>query len=521
MPIHAIKSAFKAKYAWAVLLGLLVGLRLLALAVSPLPPGGDEAQYWHWSTTLDWGYFSKPPLIAWLISLTSWSIGDSAFGLRFSAPILHGIGAVFLFLTARQLWPQERMVATWTAAIYLLMPAISLSSFLLTTDALLLPLAAMALYGFFRMLDQPGSLVWPVWLGVALGLGLLAKYAVLFLGAGFALLILVDPALRQAIGWRKNSLILLIPILMILPNLAWNRDHSFATLSHTAANVDLAQASTQFSLLSSAQELGTFWLSQFGVFGPIPFFLLLLAFGWALTKPRQSPEFRLMVLGLIPLLIISVQAFSSRAHGNWAVIAFVPASLLLARFAARDWRQTLLLVSLGLHTILATGLLVVLAKPDRFTEGPLGAVLQPLTGWDQTISEIMAKYANDGTGQPFAAIVTDTRLFHYSITWGLRHQSEIELKMWPRYGVPHSHRELMEPLLPGDPRKLLVIVSRPRFAPRVLADFRRIQSLGLVHIPLGAGRTRQFELFEAQGYAPQTRDEAYEQRWQYLDSPPS
>ncbi len=521
MLIHTIKSTFKAKYAWATLLGLLVGLRLLALAVSPLPPGGDEAQYWHWSTLPAWGYFSKPPLIAWLISLTNWSISDSAFSVRFSAPILHGIGAIFLFLTARKLWPQNQMVGLWAAALYLLMPAISLSSFLLTTDALLLPLAAIALYGFFRMLDQPDSLVWPLWLGVALGLGLLAKYAVLFLGAGLALLALVDPAFRRVIGWRNGALILLIPGLMILPNLVWNWDHSFATLSHTAANIDLAQVSTQFSVASSAQELGNFWLSQFGVFGPLTFGLLLFAFGWALTKPRQSPEFRLMVLGLIPLLIISVQAFSSRAHGNWAVIAFVPASLLLARFATRDWRQTLLLASLGLHSILALGLLVVMSKPDHFTDGPLGAVLQPLTGWGQTVSQIMAKYTDDGTGQPYAAIVTDTRLFHYSITWGLRHRTNVELKMWPRYAEPHSHRELMEPLLPGDQRKLLIIVSRPRFAPRVLADFRRIQSLGTVHIPLGAGRTRQFELFEAQGYAPQTRDSAYEQHWQYLDDPPS
>ena len=29
----------------------------------------DEAQYWLWSRTLDFGYFSKPPMVAWTIRL--------------------------------------------------------------------------------------------------------------------------------------------------------------------------------------------------------------------------------------------------------------------------------------------------------------------------------------------------------------------------------------------------------------------------------------------------------------------
>jgi len=27
----------------------------------------DEAQYWFWSQNLDFGYYSKPPMIAWFI----------------------------------------------------------------------------------------------------------------------------------------------------------------------------------------------------------------------------------------------------------------------------------------------------------------------------------------------------------------------------------------------------------------------------------------------------------------------
>ena len=36
---------------------------------------GDEAEYWAWSRELDWSYFSRGPVVAWLIRL-----GTELFG---------------------------------------------------------------------------------------------------------------------------------------------------------------------------------------------------------------------------------------------------------------------------------------------------------------------------------------------------------------------------------------------------------------------------------------------------------
>ena len=51
--------------------------------------GVDEAQYWVWSQDLSLGYYSKPPLIAWIIWITHLAIGHSSFGVRIFAPIIH------------------------------------------------------------------------------------------------------------------------------------------------------------------------------------------------------------------------------------------------------------------------------------------------------------------------------------------------------------------------------------------------------------------------------------------------
>ena len=53
------------------LLTFITFLKIYALYISPLELSVDEAQYWDWSNNLEFGYFSKPPLIAWLISITT------------------------------------------------------------------------------------------------------------------------------------------------------------------------------------------------------------------------------------------------------------------------------------------------------------------------------------------------------------------------------------------------------------------------------------------------------------------
>ena len=62
------------------LLGVTV-LRLLWLAGNPIDLYPDEAQYWLWSRVPAFGYYSKPPLVAWLIALTTAVFGTSCCGV--------------------------------------------------------------------------------------------------------------------------------------------------------------------------------------------------------------------------------------------------------------------------------------------------------------------------------------------------------------------------------------------------------------------------------------------------------
>ena len=81
--------------AWrlALFLAVLGGLRIAYLAVGPLDLSPDEAHYWEWSRRLDLAYYSKGPLVAYLIRALTAILGTSAFGIRMGAVLLSVVGA--------------------------------------------------------------------------------------------------------------------------------------------------------------------------------------------------------------------------------------------------------------------------------------------------------------------------------------------------------------------------------------------------------------------------------------------
>ena len=78
-------------------------LRVFAIISTPLELSADEAQYWLWSKELNWGYFSKPPMIAWLIHVSNNIFGDYDYSIRIFAPLIHGINALVIFRLSQEI----------------------------------------------------------------------------------------------------------------------------------------------------------------------------------------------------------------------------------------------------------------------------------------------------------------------------------------------------------------------------------------------------------------------------------
>ena len=109
---------------------LLTALRILALAITPTDLFVDEAQYWFWGQNLDFGYYSKPPLIAWLIRfVTDLANSSDAFWVRVPAPFLHGLTAVLLGVFAARRF--DFVTGAWVSVGYVTLPIVAVGSFMM------------------------------------------------------------------------------------------------------------------------------------------------------------------------------------------------------------------------------------------------------------------------------------------------------------------------------------------------------------------------------------------------------
>lgn len=310
----------------------------------------DEAQYWLWSQHLDWGYYSKPPMIAFIgRAVTKLAGSDEVFWVRVPAPLLHGITAILTGMIAAKLYDQR--VGIWAALLYLTTPFAILGSWLFTTDTVLLPFFAAAILAFIH-LSERRSIAWAVALGICTGLGFLSKYAMLYFPVMASLAALLVPQAR--IAWRDFGIACLVAMIVAAPNLLWNLHNGATTLRHVAVeNAHLGAAKPD---LSRGLD---FLLSQFGTFGPILFAVLL----FAVWRARRTDIRLLLALSLPVVLFMVVQGIRAHANANWAVTAYIAGTVLVARILVRE-APRLLMVSFGLHLALAVAAPLLYVFPD-------------------------------------------------------------------------------------------------------------------------------------------------------------
>src|SRR5436309_4597418 len=108
----------------------------------PLDLASDEAHYWDWSRHLDWSYYSKGPLVAWLIRASCalagpWSeahTGNLMFAVRLPAVLCGTLLLASLYVLTVQVHGREPL-ALADVAIAPTLPPIAVGLSVMTIDA--------------------------------------------------------------------------------------------------------------------------------------------------------------------------------------------------------------------------------------------------------------------------------------------------------------------------------------------------------------------------------------------------
>ncbi len=393
-------------------------LRIYSLYVSPIELSVDEAQYWHWSRNIDFGYFTKPPLIAWLIGFSTFIFGNEEWAVRIFSPIIHLFISLVLWGTAKFAFgPNSGKIA---ALIWIFTPAASLGGFIISTDTPLLLFWSLSLLFLLISLKENSSFT-SLFVGIFLGFAFLSKYAALYFLIFFIIWWLIYD--RSTFLSIKNILIILFTSFLIAStNLYWNYLNDFTTVNHTISNANLSVITLNYN------NVIKFLSSQLLVFGPL---LLLLYFLVIIDSLFKERDITLLAMISFPIIIlITVQSFLKIANANWAVTTYVGATLIISYYATLT-RNTVfkLFIYLGifLNIAISAYILIITINGSFY---PLNLKSNPLRknlGFENLASKIHETFLEEKVSKIIFEKRGDISRFNYYLN---RHDNDLENKIF-------------------------------------------------------------------------------------------
>lgn len=496
-PAESLPRLSAAQGAWVVAALALLGF---AYRIWWIPHSGitlfvDEAYYWDWSRTPAFGYYSKPPVIAWLIAASTALFGDGVLGVKLLTMALYPLTGWVLYRLGCELF--DEAAGRWAAVLFLCAPMTGLLGMFVTTDAPLLLCWALAALSLWRALTRPG-LGWWCATGAAVGIGLLSKYTMAAFVPG-ALLVwwFVPPRGGRSHRVAGPLLAAAIATALFAPNLLWNLEAGWPTLRHTA---EITVASGARGGIAALLE---FTAGQALMLGPIAFGLWLAASMRARAQPNPGDEEQRGAANAFvaamtwPLLLIgAVQAWRAHANLNWAAPAWLGACLWIGAAWTRPPQASRWLFAAASTALLLSALVLHLDGIATLAGRELPARLDAfarMRGWDRAfdaLRPVLAAHAG-------AVVLGENRTVlahaaYHTRALGLR------LRAWNPEGRIDDHYRLTTRLDPGQGRALLI--SERADPQDVLSRFERATPLATATADIGPGRVITLHVYLLQNF---------------------
>ena len=347
--------------------------------------GPDEAHYWEWSRHLDYGYYSKGPVIAYLIRAGTALFGNTEFGVRFFAPVLYLLGSLLLYKIGKELFDEATGVCA--AALFQVVPLFSAFGIIMTIDAPSIFFWILSLYLFLKALDRKKTAYW-IFLGVSVGMGMLTKLTMApFILSAFLYLATSKEERRELLSARPY-LALLACLALLLPLIYWNHSHNWVNFRHEEGHADLAAG-----LVVSPGSFFQFFGSQLGVITPALFAIMM----YALARYRSLPGAdgkagRFCFWFAAPtLLFFFLWSFHSKVQANWAMAGYISGIVAVSPVIVRGvssgkWFGGKFLMSLAVA--IAVFVSAVSYYPSIIGLPPRLDPSARLRGWRQLASEV-------------------------------------------------------------------------------------------------------------------------------------
>jgi hypothetical protein len=282
----------------------------------------DEAWYWVFAQHLAACYGAVPPMIAWLVWLSTRG-GDGEFWVRL-LPSLLGSGITLL------LWGWTRRTAgaraaLGAAALLLLVPIYWPAGLFAGIDIPLAFFWLMATWALDEALSRNRPRAWYV-TGLALGLGMLTKFITVLYAAVLLVVLFFRPEGRAWLRRKEPWIGLAIFLALCTPVLVWNLTHQFHSVSYRIERHIGHDAGHDYQGTASH-----FFITQALAWNPV---LLILA-AWAIARDFRAGTARgdtsrliRAVSAAVPFLFFLTLALTKTEVNAWYTAVAIPSAVI-------------------------------------------------------------------------------------------------------------------------------------------------------------------------------------------------
>jgi dolichol-phosphate mannosyltransferase len=300
-------------------------LRLVYLGVPELL--FEEAYYWNYVQHLDIGYLDHPLMVAWVMWPFVALMGNIEFAVRAGAFLCWPVTAWFSWRLAMEVLGQA---AAYRALVLIaVLPVYFSFGLFMSPDAPLAACWAAALYFMHRIVVGEDPRAW-LWLGVAIGLGMISKYTISLFAAAVVLYVLIDRPSRKWLSRPEPYIAALVALVLFTPVVAWNWQNDWASFSFQSQE----RLAHKFSF-SLPRFVGNViaLLTPTGIVSVIALVAWRKQFATLFARPglpvaTLERSFRLLAwLALFPLAVFAAASLIRASKLNWtgcAWLALVP-----------------------------------------------------------------------------------------------------------------------------------------------------------------------------------------------------
>lgn len=303
---------------YALVLIILVALYHL-LIIGAVGPGDNEAYYWTWANHLDLSFFDHPPMVAYMIALSTAVGGDSVFFLRIGTVLLFCVTSFLIYLLAFEISGSQK-TAFFSLCLANILPLYFLAGILTVPDA---PLLVFWLLYLYLLLRVGKGVPWWHWylMGFVLGLAVLSKYFAVLLVPSTLLFLLSDKKLRSYLKSPHPYAALALSGLVASPIIFWNIREGWASFTF--------HLSTRHSGGVFLENLWSLVIGQLGVVTPIllfSFIAVLFVFVRRGFKRGGDIRDKFIVLTSVPTLVFFyiVMCLTNDAEPHWPGLGYIP-----------------------------------------------------------------------------------------------------------------------------------------------------------------------------------------------------